>query len=103
VPIGESVTEVIGFKTFEAILEDIDASSINIVLNNIHPLKTKFDDIYKAIATMEHTRLLNTIVRNRQLYKDTMKDGKSVFSLKSLRRKYLEAKSEIEALRDELI
>ena len=37
VPISTSVTEVIGFKTFEAILDDIDATSINIVLNNIHP------------------------------------------------------------------
>ena len=51
IPVSASVTEVIGFKTFEAILEDINATSINIVLNNIHPLQKDFTEIENAVKT----------------------------------------------------
>jgi chromosome partitioning protein len=98
VPVSNSVTEVIGFKTFEAILGDIDTSSVNIVLNNIHPLTKNFNDIHQAIATTEYTTLLKTVIRSRKTYKDTLTLGKSVFNYEDLK-----ALKEIEGLRDELI
>ncbi len=98
VPVSASVTEVIGFKTFEAILEDIEATSINIVLNNIHPLQKDFKDIKEAVQSLNDTKLLQTIIRTRKTYKDTLALGKSVFNYEDLK-----ALKEIEGLRDEII
>lgn len=97
VPVSASVTEVIGFKTFEAILEDINATSINIVLNNIHPLQKDFTEIENAVKA-NGAKLLKTIVRSRKTYKDVLGLGKSVFAYSDLK-----AIDEIKRLKDELI
>lgn len=103
VPISSSVTEVIGYKTFEAILEEIDNPFINIVLNNIHPLASNFKDIHQAIATAQQTTLLKTVIRNRKVYKDTLGDGKSVFDKKKPSAAEKQARKEIQGLCDELL
>ncbi len=97
VPVSSSVTEIIGFQTFKAILEDIDATSINVVLNNIHPLLKEFSNI-EQIVQNENMKLLKTIVRSRKIYKDSLGFGKSVFDTGNK-----QAIEEIEGLRDELI
>ena len=97
VPVSASVTEVIGFKTFEAILEDINATSINIVLNNVHPLQKDFTEIENAVK-VNGVKLLKTIVRSRKTYKDVLGLGKSVFAYSDLK-----AIDEIKRLKDELI
>lgn len=97
VPVSSSVTEVIGFQTFKAILEDINAVSINIVLNNIHPLLKEFTSIEQVVQN-ENMKLLKTIVRSRKIYKDTLGFGKSVFDTGNK-----QAIEEMEGLRDELI
>lgn len=97
VPISPSITEVIGFKTFEAIIEDINATSINMVLNNIHPLQKDFTEIEKVV-NKSGAKLLKTIIRSRKTYKDVLALGKSVFTYTDLK-----ATEEIERLKDELI
>jgi chromosome partitioning protein len=97
IPVSSSVTEIIGFQTFKAILEDIDTTSINIVLNNIHPLLKEFTSI-EQIVSNENMKLLKTVVRSRKIYKDTLGFGKSVFDTGNK-----QAIEEIEGLRDELI
>lgn len=97
VPVSSSVTEIIGFQTFKAILEDIDTTSINIVLNNIHPLLKEFTSI-EQIVSNENMKLLKTVVRSRKIYKDSLGFGKSVFDTGNK-----QAIEEIEGLRDELI
>lgn len=97
VPISPSITEVIGFKTFEAIIEDINATSINMVLNNIHPLQKDFTEIEKVVND-SGAKLLKTIIRSRKTYKDVLALGKSVFTYTDLK-----ARDEIERLKDELI
>lgn len=97
VPVSSSVTEVIGFQTFKAILEDINAVSINIVLNNIHPLLKEFTSIEQVVQN-ENMKLLKTIVRSRKIYKDTLGFGKSVFDTGNK-----QAIEEMEGLKDELI
>ena len=97
VPISPSITEVIGFKTFEAIIEDINATSINMVLNNIHPLQKDFTEIEKVVNN-SGAKLLKTIIRSRKTYKDVLALGKSVFTYTDLK-----ATEEIERLKDELI
>ncbi|PHO10303.1 hypothetical protein CPG37_04455 [Malaciobacter canalis] len=97
VPISNSLTEVLGFKTFEAILEEIGNPFVNVVLNNIHPLTRDFDVITKAIGESENISLKNSIIRNRKVYKETLGRGKSVFDVSDE-----VAKAEIKGLCDEL-
>lgn len=97
VPISPSITEVIGFKTFEAIIEDINATSINMVLNNIHHAQKDFTEIEKVV-NKSGAKLLKTIIRQRKTYKDVLALGKSVFTYTDLK-----AREEIERLKDELI
>lgn len=97
VPVSSSVTEIIGFQTFKAILEDIDATSINVVLNNIHHRLKEFSNI-EQIVQNENMKLLKTVIRNRSIYKDSLGFGKSVFNTGNK-----QAIEEIEGLRDELI
>lgn len=98
VPIADSVTEVLGFKTFEGILDELTLgdTEFNIVLNNIHPLTRNFSIIKEAIG--EKYRLLNSVIRTRKLYKSTLGVGASVFDTNNEI-----AKEEIRSLRDELI
>jgi len=98
VPISNSVTEVLGFKTFEAILSEVDNPFINVVLNNIHPLARNFDFITQAIGDNPNINLQKSIIRNRKIYKDTLGVGKSVFDISNEI-----ATNEIKGLCDELI
>ena len=77
--------------------EDIDATSINVVLNNIHPLLKEFTSIEQVVQN-EKMKLLKTVVRSRKIYKDTLGFGKSVFDTGNK-----QAIEEMEGLRDELI
>lgn len=97
VPISESATEIIGFKTFEAILGEIEATSINMVLNNIHPLQKDFSNVEDAVASA-NVKLLKTIIRQRKTYKTVLGLGKSVFESADLK-----AIEEMRGLKDELI
>jgi chromosome partitioning protein len=98
IPISESVTEVLGFKTFESIINELvlQDTEFNIVLNNVHPLTRNFSIIKEAIG--ENYKLLNTVIRSRKVYKTTLGVGSSVFDTNNER-----AKEEIRGIRDELI
>jgi len=99
IPISDSVTEVLGFKTFEGILEELvisEPKEIQVLLNNIHPLTKNFDIIKTAVG--EKYKLLNTVIRARKVFKTTMGEGKSVFDTV-----HKIAKDEIRGVRDELI
>ena len=98
IPISESVTEVLGFKTFEGILGELvlKDTEFNVVLNNIHPLTKNFDIIKEAIG--EEYKLLDSIIRTRKVYKSSLGQGKSVFETNNTT-----AQDEIRSLRDELI
>jgi len=98
IPISESVTEVLGFKTFENILGELilKDTEFNVVLNNIHPLTKNFDIIKKAVG--DKYKLLDSIIRTRKVYKSSLGVGKSVFETNNTA-----AQDEIRSLRDELI
>ncbi len=98
IPISESITEVLGFRTFEGILKELKVDAeINVVLNNIHPLTKNFDIIKEAVSKNK-MKLLNTVVRSRKIFKTTMGDGNHIFKVAD----HLLAKQEILGVRDEL-
>lgn len=97
VPISDSATEVLGFKTFERILNDLVLDTeVSIVLNNIHPLTKNFKIIKEAVGT--RFKLFDTVVRSRKIYKTSLGVGSSVFDTT-----HKLAQAEIRGVRDELI
>lgn len=98
IPISDSVTEVLGFKTFESIIDELilGETEFNIVLNNIHPLTRNFTIIQEAVG--DKSKLLDSKIRTRKVYKTTLGVGASVFDTTNEA-----AKNEIRSLRDELI
>ncbi len=102
IPVSDSITEVLGFVTFKAILSQISSSAdFYMVFNNVHPLTKNFDTLREAIADTNIV-LLNTIVRSRKIYKATMGNGHSIFPTRNVPA-IAEARKEIEGVRDELI
>lgn len=98
IPISESITEVLGFRTFEGILEELNINTeIYVVLNNIHPLTKNFNTIKEAVKK-NNMKLLDTIVRSRKDFKVSMGSGGHVFNMKDA----AQAKKEILGVRDEL-
>lgn len=84
VPISSSVTEVLGFKTFEKILEEIDNPFINIVLNNIHHKTKNFDVITEAIGDNPNFKLLDTVIRRNNGFATPMGYGKTIFDTENI-------------------
>ena len=90
IPISDSVTEVLGFKTFENILNELDTDAeLNIVLNNIHPLTKNFDVIKKAVEKYKPKLMFLA---------NPMGVGNSIFGVLN----NSVAKEEINGVRDEL-
>lgn len=77
VPISISTTEVMGFETFKAILEDleVDKSKVRILLNNIHPRATKFDSIK---AVLDEFQFFESVIRSKKDFKDSISYGEGV-------------------------
>lgn len=78
VPISISLTEVLGFKTFEAILEDekIDKKKVKILLNNIHPMVKNFSTIREALG--DEYIFFDTVIRRRADYVESIGSGRCV-------------------------
>lgn len=100
VPISISLTEVLGFKTFEAILEDegIDRSKVRILLNNIHPLVQNFSTIKEALG--DEYRFFDTVIRRRSDYVESIGSGRCVTN--DAPKKWRKAAAEIEHLIQEV-
>lgn len=97
IPLSDSVTEVLGFKTFEAIISELaPQADMHVVLNNIHASKRSFDDIKEAVG--DGFRVLDTVVRSRKIYRSTMTTGNNVFGQFDEK-----PKREIRGVRDELL
>lgn len=98
IPISDSITEVLGFKTFEGILQNmlLEERDLRVVLNNVHPLSKNFDTIKEALG--DGYKLMNSIIRSRKIYKTTLGAGASIFDTRDET-----IKNEIRAVRDELI
>ncbi|MEW5832170.1 MAG: ParA family protein [Campylobacterota bacterium] len=95
----DRVTEVLGFRTFDAILSELDTvdTHFHVLFNNVHAATRNFDKFKKAVKGSRFT-ILDSAIRSRKIYYTTMGNGQSVFS--SIGNAL--AQTEILELRDEL-
>jgi len=97
VPIANSTTEVIGFRTFEDILEEIGATNIKVLLNKVHHATKDFSVIEEAIGSNHNIEILTNRVTQKKLYDNCMSFGKTIFDTKGI-----SAKDVFRGIRDEL-
>jgi len=78
-PLKPSSTELLGFKAFVQILEELDSPEIKVFFNNIHSNATKFDDIKEMIWNeYENATFFASALRNRGNFDVTLGEGKGV-------------------------
>lgn len=96
----DRVTEVLGFRTFDAILSDLDTvdTKFHVLFNNIHASTRNLDKFKENVKGSRFT-ILKSAIRARKIYYSTMGNGESVFSSIG----NVSAQTEILELRDELI
>ena len=96
----DRVTEVLGFRTFDAILSELDTvdTKFHVLFNNLHASTRNLDKFKENVKGSRFT-ILKSAIRSRKIYYSTMGDGESVFSSIG----NVTAQKEIEELRDELI
>jgi len=77
----DRVTEVLGFRTFDAILSELGTidTKFHILFNNIHASTRNFDKFKKAVKGERFT-ILKSVIRSRKIYYSTMGNGQSVFN-----------------------
>jgi len=102
-PVSDSTVELQGLKTYEKVLKELselsgDLISSNVLLNSIDPRKKNFDAIKEFINESKYFTAMNSIIRRRNDYKDSITAGMSVIEYKSESK----AASELHALINEI-
>jgi chromosome partitioning protein len=102
-PLKPSTTELLGFKAFTHVLEEIGIPPIKVFFNNIHSNATKFGDI-KELISNEYTNVsfLDAVIRNRGNYDTALGDGMGVSEIKRENNLAIKSHNEIMKLATEL-
>lgn len=102
-PVSDSTVELQGLKTYEKVLKELselseDLISSNVLLNSIDPRKKNFEAIKEFINESKYFTAMNSIIRRRNDYKDSITAGMSVIEYKNESK----AASELYALINEI-
>lgn len=81
-PVSDSIVELQGLKTYEKVLEELSENAedpiiANVILNNIDPRRKNFEDLKEFINKSKYFKALDTIVRRRSDFRDSISAGKS--------------------------
>ncbi len=102
-PLKPSTTELLGFKAFTHVLDEIGTPPIKVFFSNIHSNTTKFKDM-KELISNEYTNVsfLNAVIRNRGNYDTALGDGIGVSEIKRESNLAVKSHNEIMKLATEL-
>ena len=102
-PALESNTELFGLQTFGRILNDLQTKKTKnifscVLLNRIHPNTTNFDVIKSICDSDEKLVLMDSVIRDRSVYRKAFNAGKTIYETTSSI-----GKSEFNNLKKEII
>ena len=102
-PALESNTELFGLQTFGRILNDLQTQTTKnifscVLLNRIHPNTTNFDVIKSICDSDEKLVLMDSVIRDRSVYRKAFNAGKTIYETTSSI-----GKSEFNNLKKEII
>ena len=87
-PVSDKSFELLGIKTFEKIIEQLNdlvdhEIKVKVLLNNLNPKKSKLDGLKNFITKSPYFELLDTVLRNRADYDKSAGEGKNVIEYKA--------------------
>jgi len=87
-PVSDKSFELLGIKTFEKIISQLDKLvehdvKVKVLLNNLNPQKSKLEGLKNFITKSSYFELLDTILRNRTDYDKSAGEGKNVIEYKA--------------------
>ncbi len=103
-PVTDKTFDLLGLQKFEEILRELsqiekrDIKSY-VLLNNINPKIKKFDELKDFIENSKHFKILNSVIRSRVAFSNSVAEGKSVKEFKADSK----AAKEIEGFIEELL
>ena len=103
-PVTDKTFDLLGLQKFEEILRELsqiekrDIKSY-VLLNNINPKIKKFDELKDFIENSKHFKILNSVIRSRVAFSNSVAEGKSVKEFKEDSK----AAKEIEGFIEELL
>ncbi len=85
-PVSSEFTEILGLQKYEGILRELSEQTdsllvTNVVLNKISPNQKRFDDVSDFIKSSCHFKLMDSILRRRVDFANSVAHGFSVYEL----------------------
>jgi len=103
-PLKPSTTELLGFKAFVHVLDEIRRPEIKVFFNNIHSNATRFEDIKELISSeYSNATFLDAVIRNRGNYDTALGDGMGVSEIIKENNLAIKSNNEIVKLAYELL
>lgn len=103
-PVSDKSFELLGIKTFEKILIQLDSLvehkiKVKVLLNNLNPQKSKLDDLKTFITKSPHFELLESVLRHRIDFDKSASEGKNVIEYDATSKATKEINSLIEEIK----
>lgn len=85
-PVSSEFTEILGLQKYESILRELSEQSgmtivTNVVLNKTNPNQKKFDEVNDFISSSHHFKLMDSMMRRRVDFANSVAYGFSVREL----------------------
>jgi ATPases involved in chromosome partitioning len=105
VPANDDLSELIGLRRFDEIIDEIGTSmgkqiKANVLFNRAHPTRKNFDSAESFISKSKHLRRMNSVICLRRAYPDCLNNGFGVLGRTAT--KHSAAGVEFEALVNEI-
>jgi len=106
-PAVDRVTEMAGLYKFHEIIKELSTKmnvdiKADILLNDVNPNAKDFSIIEELVESLEHFRLMKSIIAHRADFYKSMEEGRGVTEIKVIQGKKNKAKQEIRKLIKEI-
>lgn len=104
----DSVTEVVGYTRFKSVLNMVGNPKIHIAFTNVNTKTTKFMNVTNVLKTYPNLEIMEHGLKSRNIYKQSISKGLSVFELKPTNNKLFNqqlktAKNELKEFYQEIL
>jgi chromosome partitioning protein len=104
-PVSSEFTEILGLQKYESILKELSEQSgmtivTNVVLNKTNPNQKKFDDVNDFISSSHHFILMDSMLRRRVDFANSVAYGFSVRELDKKSESAKELKSFVKEIKE---
>jgi len=106
-PTSLDYVDIMGFKYFEKILEDLSVESkymlrSNIVINAIHPNKKNISGFINFVKQSKHLKLMKTVLHRRADFEQSLQKGKTVIETNHKLQASIELKNFVDEVKKEI-